>query len=85
MMESSRLRANRESFQTNITLNGETACLADPIMALNPGRSMERPLSASSTYSFTTTWPFRTANSRRAFICDEMERSTSCLSLDTLA
>ena len=83
--EFSRLRANRDSFHTRIASNGECFCLAEAIICLNPGLSVERPLSASSRYSLTTRWPLRVANSLSALSCADSDRSVSCLSDDTLA
>ena len=47
----SRLRVKREYFQTSISLKGAWVLLASSIIFLNSGRSVLRPLSASSTYS----------------------------------
>ena len=51
----SRLRVKRENFQTRISRNGASGPLASSSIFLNSGRSATRPLSASSTYSRTTT------------------------------
>ena len=50
----SRLRVNRENFQTRISLKGASGLLASPSILWNWGRSAMRPLSASSTYSRAT-------------------------------
>ena len=50
----SRLRVNRENFQTSISLNGASDLLASSSIFLNCGLSAMRPLSASSTYSRLT-------------------------------
>ena len=50
----SRLRVNRENFQTRISLKGDSVAEAASIILRNSGRSATRPLSASSTYSRTT-------------------------------
>ena len=54
----SRLRVKRENFQTGISWNGALVLLAASIILRNSGRSAMRPLSASSTYSWTTMYPF---------------------------
>ena len=46
----SRLRVNRENFQTRISRKGALVFLASSIILRNWGRSAMRPLSASSTY-----------------------------------
>ena len=51
----SRLRVKRENFQTRISWNGASGPLASSSILRNWGRSATRPLSASSTYSRTTT------------------------------
>ncbi len=50
----SRLRVNRENFQTRISLKGASGLLASFSIFWNWGRSAMRPLSASSTYSRAT-------------------------------
>ena len=50
----SRLRVKRENFQTNISLKGVSVLLASSIIFWKSGRVVLRPLSASSTYSRTT-------------------------------
>ncbi|MDE2837677.1 MAG: hypothetical protein OXL97_09260 [Chloroflexota bacterium] len=57
----SRFRVNLENFQTRMTLNGARALLPASIILRNWGRSATRPLSASSTYSWTMTNPLRSA------------------------
>ena len=56
-----------------------------PSISWSWGRSATRPLSASSTNSRTTTYPFLSACSRSARSWAAMDRSTSCRSLETLA
>ena len=50
----SRLRVNRENFQTRISLKGASGLAASFSIFWNSGRSAMRPLSASSTYSRAT-------------------------------
>ncbi len=50
----SRLRVNRENFQTRMTSNGAFGWLPSSIISRNWGLSATRPLSASSTYSRAT-------------------------------
>ena len=54
MTACSRLRVKRENFQTNISLKGASVLLASSSIFWNSGRFITRPLSASSTYSRTT-------------------------------
>ena len=54
MTACSRLRVNLENFQTNISLKGASVLLASSIILWKSGRFITRPLSASSTYSRTT-------------------------------
>ena len=54
----SRLRVKRENFQTRISLNGALVLLAASIILRNSGLSAMCPLSASSTYSRATRYPF---------------------------
>ena len=51
----SRFRVNLENFQTNISLKGASGLPASSSILWNWGRSATLPLSASSTYSRTTT------------------------------
>ncbi len=50
----SRLRVNRENFQTRISLKGASGLVASFSIFWNSGRSAILPLSASSTYSRAT-------------------------------
>ena len=84
-MESSRLRANREYFHTNIRSKGLLGRLASATILWNWGLSAVRPLSASSTNSLTTVCPFLAAYSLSARSCAAMDRSVSCFSDDTRA
>ncbi len=57
----SRLRVKRLNFQTRISLKGASVLLASSSILWNWGRSAMRPLSASSTYSRATRYPFFSA------------------------
>ena len=57
----SRLRVKRENFQTSISRKGASGLAASSIILRNSGRSAMRPLSASSTYSRATRYPFFSA------------------------
>ena len=55
------LRVNLENFQTNISLKGASGLAASSSILRNWGLSAIRPLSASSTYSRATVYPFLSA------------------------
>ena len=57
----SRLRVKRENFQTRMTWKGAFWRPPSSIILRNWGRSVMRPLSASSTYSRATLWPLALA------------------------
>ena len=81
----SRFLVKRENFQTRISRNGASGLAAASIILRNSGLSATRPLSASSTYSRTTMYPFFCAWSLSARSWAATDKSTSCRSLETLA
>ena len=86
MTESSLFRANRESFQTRIASNGLVLSFAAVIISLKAGRFADLALSASSTYSATTSQSRLRAYLFSALTWAGMDRSFSaCRSDDTRA